>query len=113
MIEWIEQAEFWNRFESLYQPADRYLDGRSWFERKLELLSSAIPIAPVRQSAEESDVPGPCVRWYGCIDEHLIVVSWHEQESDLVEVSFEPDGPAGPLAGAALRELFGVEVASE
>ena len=52
------------------------------------------------------------MRWYGRIDEHLIVISWHEQESDLVEVSYEPDGPAGPLA-AALRELFGVEVASE
>ena len=79
MINWMKQADFWNKFESEYRPKKRFLNHDHYFEISMPDLRARIRENPVF-SPDEGDFPGPVERWYGEIGGHLFIVTHYYRQ---------------------------------
>ena len=92
MIEWITKSKFWEIFQSEYKPYNRYLNEVGYFECTLDKLKKIAKTEPVDTPKDESDFPGPVLRWYVRINGHLALITHHYQhDSPFVDVEFEDD----------------------
>jgi hypothetical protein len=109
-IEWLDSSEFWRRFDAAYAPSYRLLEGRAWFEQPYAVLCETIPTPGVAPPADEDASAGPAQRWFAAIADHLVVLTWYERESDLVEVAYELTTTVADQVAEAMRACFSVEV---
>jgi len=112
-IEWLDSSEFWRRFDAEYTPGSRLLEGRAWFEQPPTVLCDTIPTPAVAPPADEDALAGPAQRWFAAIDGNLIVLTWYERESDLVEVAHELTATVADQVAEAMRACFSVEIARD
>ena len=109
-IEWLDPDEFWRRFDATYAPGSRLLEGLAWFEQPHTALCETIPTLAVSPPTDEDELAGPAERWFASIADNLVVLTWYERESHLVEVAFELSATVADLVAEAMRACFSVEV---
>jgi hypothetical protein len=76
-IEWLDQTEFYARFEREYQPRGLSLTFEISFSSTREALANVVPREPVINPTEQ-DEPGPCSRWYGQVDDVLFWLTHYD-----------------------------------
>jgi hypothetical protein len=85
MIRWLKFDEWQQHFENNYseyycvQKIDFYYYCFT-VDLTLAELQKIIPFSPIYNPTEQ-DEPGPCERWYGCVDELLFWVTYYYTES--------------------------------
>ncbi len=74
-IDWLESAEFWERFEKDYKTKGRYFSNDLIpFDFRMDEIRARITIAPNFTPPEE-DFPGPVERWYGVYKDQMFLLT--------------------------------------
>jgi hypothetical protein len=91
MIDWIEQQQFWEIFDSEYKPLKRYLNEVAYINCDLSEISELAKTEPVDTPADERDFAGPVLRWYTRIDGNLVLITFYKGAEPSVHLEFEDD----------------------